>query len=55
MIHAPLTQPSFANALTHEVQAVAGKMVFFRSFVRHSVRPNPTEGERISIAFNLTA
>jgi uncharacterized protein (TIGR02466 family) len=55
MIHAPLSQPSFANALTHEIQAVEGKMVFFRSFVRHSVRPNPVEGERISIAFNLTA
>lgn len=55
MIHAPLTEPSFANALTHEVQAVEGKTVFFRSFVRHSVRPNPVEGERVSIAFNLTA
>lgn len=55
MIHAPLSEASFANATLHEVPAVDGKMVIFRSYVKHSVRPNTVDGERISIAFNLTA
>lgn len=55
MIHAPLKEASVANSVIYEIPAVEGKMIFFRSFVKHSVRPNPVEGERISIAFNLTA
>lgn len=55
MIHAPLKEASYANAVIYEVPAVEGKMIIFRSFVKHSVRPNKVAGERISIAFNLTA
>lgn len=55
MIHVPLKEATFANAIIYEVPAVEGKMIFFRSFVKHSVRPNTVDGERISIAFNLTA
>lgn len=55
MIHIPVEEPNIVNTMIFEVPAVEGKMVCFRSFVKHSVRPNTTKGERISIAFNLTA
>lgn len=55
MIHVPVQESTAANTMIYEVPAVEGKMIFFRSFVKHSVRPNQVEGERISIAFNLTA
>lgn len=55
MIHVPVDEQNVANTMVLEIPAVEGKMVFFRSFVKHSVRPNTVEGERISIAFNLTA
>lgn len=45
------------NALNIKVMAIkpkAGKMVLFRSFVKHSVMPTRCKEERISIAFNLT-
>jgi len=55
MIHVPVEEANAANTMIYEIPAVEGKMVCFRSFVKHSVRPNTVEGERISIAFNLTA
>ena len=55
MIHVPVQDANVANSTIYEVPAVEGKMVFFCSFVKHSVRPNPVEGERISIAFDLVA
>jgi hypothetical protein len=42
------------NAKFLEIPAVAGEMVLFRSWMRHCVRANPVDRERISIAFNLT-
>lgn len=55
MIQVPVDESNIANTLILEIPAVEGKMVFFRSFVKHSVQPNKVEGERVSIAFNLTA
>lgn len=41
---------------THDPIAEPNKDVkFFRSHMRHSIRPNRVDGARISIAFNLTA
>jgi uncharacterized protein (TIGR02466 family) len=34
------------------VEATAGKLVLFESWLRHEVPPNPVEAERISISFN---
>ena len=45
------------NALNIKVMAIKpkpGKMILFRSFVKHSVTPTRGKEERISIAFNLT-
>lgn len=45
------------NAFNIKVMAIKpepGKMVLFRSFVKHSVLPSRCKDERISIAFNLT-
>jgi uncharacterized protein (TIGR02466 family) len=34
------------------VQATAGKVVLFESWLRHEVPPNPAAAERVSISFN---
>jgi uncharacterized protein (TIGR02466 family) len=42
------------NAKFIEVPAVEGEMLLFRSWTRHCVRPNRTDSERVSIAFNFS-
>jgi uncharacterized protein (TIGR02466 family) len=54
MLDAPIANSNEMNAKFLEVPAVAGEMVLFRSWMRHCVRANPVDRERISIAFNLT-
>ena len=54
MLEPPLTGPDPINATCFNVKPVSGRMVLFRSWLRHSVKLNPTDDERISIAFNLT-
>jgi len=63
MIHSPfgdemlapeIVEQSPATMLFDEIPASEGGMILFRSWTRHSVRPNPVPGERISIAFNLS-
>jgi uncharacterized protein (TIGR02466 family) len=63
MIHSPfgdqmlapqVVNPGPATMLFDEIPAVEGRIILFRSWTRHSVRPNPVPGERISIAFNLS-
>jgi uncharacterized protein (TIGR02466 family) len=62
MIHSPFaeemispktTEQNPANLKFAEIEATAGRMALFRSWTRHSVRPNHGQGERVSIAFNL--
>jgi uncharacterized protein (TIGR02466 family) len=36
------------------IQAQAGHLVLFESWLRHEVPPNPSAGERVSISFNYT-
>lgn len=64
MIHSPFADEMLApktveqnpaNLRFAEIPAIAGRMVLFRSWTRHSVRPNRGQGERVSIAFNLGA
>jgi uncharacterized protein (TIGR02466 family) len=54
MLDAPVATPNEMNAKFLEIPAVAGELVLFRSWTRHCVRPNRTNDERISIAFNLS-
>jgi uncharacterized protein (TIGR02466 family) len=53
MLSPPVVEVSPANMLFDELPVSEGTLIMFRSWTRHSVRPNPVPGERISIAFNL--
>jgi uncharacterized protein (TIGR02466 family) len=62
MIHSPFGDQMLAPMLSEikpenmtfdEIPAVEGRLILFRSWTRHSVRPNNAPGERISIAFNF--
>lgn len=50
---APKVTPNPANTMFAEIPAVEGGMILFRSWTRHSVRPNAVPGERISLAVNF--
>jgi uncharacterized protein (TIGR02466 family) len=50
---APKVTPNLANMLFAEVPVSEGQMILFRSWTRHSVRPNTVPGERVSLAFNF--
>ena len=55
MLDPPTTRSAPLNASIIPVHPQDGMMVLFRSFVRHSVKPNLLKSEeRVSIAFNLT-
>jgi uncharacterized protein (TIGR02466 family) len=53
MLLPPMVETNPANQLFDEIPAEPGRLIMFRSWMRHSVRPNPVPGERVSIAFNL--
>jgi len=52
----PQTVHSFngANSSNHTITPSTGKLVIFPSWVLHYVESNPTEDERISLAFNIS-
>ena len=54
MISAPIKQGNNLNATVTGFPPVEGRMLLFRSSVRHSVLPGTMEGERITLAFNAT-
>ena len=55
-MHAPMLQfKGFGPEGIARIQAVAGQIVLFPSWLSHSVEPWDGKGERISIALNLTA
>ena len=55
MLDPPTIRSASLNASIIPVHPQDGMMVLFRSFVRHSVKPNLLKSEkRISVAFNLT-
>lgn len=45
--------PSMGNISTMFVEAKAGRMMLFPSWLRHSVDPNTSKDLRVSISFNL--
>lgn len=54
MLAPPLAEVDMINNLSFLHQPNEGQMVIFRSCLQHSVPANPVEGQRMSIAFNLT-
>ena len=52
MLEPPATVPNKLNAKVTGFPPVEGRMILFRSSVRHSVLPGEIDGERITIAFN---
>lgn len=52
MLEPPSTAPSKLNAKVTAFPPVEGRMILFRSSVRHSVLPGTMDGERITVAFN---
>ena len=54
MLEPPTTEVLPINTTTVGFSPVAGRMILFRSVLRHSVRANPVDGERVSISFNVT-
>jgi uncharacterized protein (TIGR02466 family) len=53
MLEPPITEVTGANTSSFRIPPVAGRMVLFRSWLRHSVMPSEIEEDRISIAFNI--
>jgi len=54
MLEPPITERNTLNTEGFYIEPVAGRMVVFRSWLRHSVKPNNIKEERISVAFNVT-
>jgi len=42
------------NRTWHTIQAEAGRLVLFESWLRHEVPPNPVPAERVSVSFNYS-
>ena len=54
MLDPPYSEFNDFNTVIAEMPITEGRMVLFRSFMRHSVRPSAIDDERISVSFNLT-
>lgn len=54
MLDPPMTKRNQFNNVVKTIKPRPGMMVLFRSFVRHSVKPNKSNERRVSVAFNLT-
>ncbi|MBM3950557.1 MAG: hypothetical protein FJ311_03790 [Rhodospirillales bacterium] len=54
MLEPPITEVNLFNVPVRNVVPSPGTMIFFRSWLRHSVKPTLGKEERISVAFNLT-
>ncbi len=53
MLEPPVTEISPLNTSSFRIQPVPGRMLLFRSWLRHSVLPSDIDDDRISIAFNV--
>lgn len=54
MLDPPKTKIDNLNTEVAAITPVSGQMLLFRSSLRHSVKPNKSTENRISVAFNLT-
>ncbi len=53
MIDPPTREPNRLNSMAVFVPVKVGRLVLFRSYLRHSVPPNNATGHRVSLAFNV--
>ncbi len=53
MLEPPITEATGANTPSFRISPIPGRMVLFRSWLRHSVMPSDIEEDRISFAFNI--
>ena len=53
MISPPVFETTELNSTAAYIPAQEGRMILFRSHLRHAVLQNETDGDRISLAFNL--
>lgn len=54
MLQPPLKAQNEFNIRNMPITPKEGSLILFRSFVEHSVKPNQSDKERISISFNFT-
>ena len=48
----PVSQTNYFNGTATSYKAITGAMYVFPSWLKHSVQPNKTDKDRISISFN---
>lgn len=54
MLEPPVLARTPLNAQVQHIDAVEGRMVIFRSWLRHSVLPSTIDEDRVTISFNVT-
>jgi len=54
MLNPPYREMNDLNCYGASFEAVEGRMILFRSWLRHSVKPSKIHDERVSVAFNIT-
>ena len=54
MVQLPVTKQTLLKSTMGEISAEEGKLVMFRSWMKHSVKPSPIDEDRISIAVNFS-
>ena len=48
----PCVRNSWRSAVQADVQPEPGMLLLFRSWLKHTARPNNVDGRRVSISFN---
>ncbi|MDH3464046.1 MAG: 2OG-Fe(II) oxygenase family protein [Acidimicrobiia bacterium] len=54
MLDPPIVETTPLNSQVQAIDAVEGRMVIFRSWLRHSVLPSTIDEDRVTISFNVT-
>ncbi len=54
MLEPPITENTLLNTHVTSLDAIEGRMIIFRSWLRHSVLPSTVTEDRVTIAFNAT-
>ncbi|MDH3673198.1 MAG: TIGR02466 family protein [Gammaproteobacteria bacterium] len=54
MLEPPITENNLLNTHVTPLDAIEGRMIIFRSWLRHSVLPSTVTEDRVTIAFNAT-
>jgi len=54
MLEPPITESNPLNTHVTALDAIEGRMIVFRSWLRHSVLPSTVAEDRVTIAFNVT-